>query len=70
MPEQATRILLHGGPGARDAGHDGQPSGHPAKVVIVSNGGHERFEHSGEYCDVDGEQVAVFQWCYRTTIAE
>jgi hypothetical protein len=65
MPEQA-RILLRGGLGTRDA----QRSGQPSKIVVVSNGGHERFEHSGEYCEVDGEQVAVFQWCYRTTIAE
>lgn len=65
MPDQA-RILLRGGLLTQD----GPPSGHPSKIVIVANGGHERFEHSGEYCEIDGEQVAVFQWSYRTTIAE
>ncbi|MEV7381743.1 DUF5988 family protein [Streptomyces lydicus] len=39
-------------------------------VRLVRGNGYERFEFYGEYAELDGEQVPVYRWHYRTTIAE
>ncbi len=39
-------------------------------VRLVRGSGYERFEFYGEYAELDGEQVPVYRWHYRTSIAE
>jgi hypothetical protein len=66
-----TTIILCGGPDCLDeCDRVRQCSELPDKVVVDLNGGHERFEPAGEVRDLDGEKAAIFEWCYRTTVAE
>ncbi|MGW7001524.1 DUF5988 family protein [Streptomyces sp. NPDC054933] len=63
-------VVLAGGP-------DGTPRvwAAPAeedqdRITVPQGNGYEHFEFGGEYSELAGEQVPVYQWCYRTFIAE
>ncbi|MEV0501580.1 DUF5988 family protein [Streptomyces spectabilis] len=69
---EADRVLvvLRGGPGGvartwRVAGAEV-----PQKVTVPYYGRHEHFERTSEVEVVDGREVPVFAWSYRTKIAE
>jgi hypothetical protein len=42
---------------------------HQAMKMLHGNG-YERFEFSGEYAEVNGQEIPVYRWRYRTAIAE
>jgi hypothetical protein len=39
-------------------------------VKICFGAGYEHFSYQGEFSNVDGDRLPVFQWCGNTKIAE
>lgn len=58
--------VLVGGP---DGTHP-WPDGSQEPLKLLRGNGYERFEFTEEYVQINGEQVPVYCWSYRTSIAE
>ncbi len=68
---QTARAFLSGGPPdipRQQRVVDAVESGD--KIVVPNGNGYEHFSRTEEFREVDGDQLAVFQWLYRTKIAE
>ncbi|GAA1012181.1 hypothetical protein Aple_008470 [Acrocarpospora pleiomorpha] len=65
----STRIVLDGGPEFK-YGHVRPTDDGSEKVKILLGSGYEHFVHNGEFLEIDGENLPVFQWSARTKIAE
>jgi hypothetical protein len=65
------KVVLRGGPvGLPTSDRVIEVVNLPTSVKVPFYGGYERFEHRGEHCQVDGDTAAVFEWIYRTKVAE
>nr|AXL05415.1 hypothetical protein [uncultured bacterium] len=71
MSVTQVRIMLSGGPTELAAADRDVPVAELGKPLkICYRAGYEHFVHDGEYRTIDGREVAVFRWTYRTKIAE
>jgi len=71
MSDTLVRITLSGGPielAAADRSVTAADLGGTLKIRYRA--GYEHFVHDGEFETVDGCELAVFRWMYRTKIAE
>lgn len=71
MSVTQVRITLSGGPAELAASDRSVPAGELDRTLKIRfRAGYEHFVHDGEFQSVDGSDVAVFRWTYRTKIAE
>lgn len=71
MSVTQVKIKLSGGPAELSASDRSVPAAELDRTLKISHlAGYEHFVHDGEYQTVDGCEVAVFRWTYRTKIAE
>jgi uncharacterized protein DUF5988 len=71
MSVTQVRVVLSGGPtGLAATDHSVPVAELGRKLKIRHLAGYEHFVHDGEFQSVDGADVAVFRWTYRTKIAE
>lgn len=71
MSDTLVKIALNGGPMDLSAAERSVPAAELGYTLKISyRAGYEHFVHDGEFRTVDGAQVAVFRWTYRTKIAE
>ncbi|WP_229402178.1 DUF5988 family protein [Micromonospora okii] len=62
---------MSGGPAELAAADRSVPAGELGQTLKIRHGaGYEHFVRDGESETVDGCEVAVFRWTYRTRIAE
>ncbi|MCI3928024.1 DUF5988 family protein [Streptomyces sp. AN091965] len=65
-------VVLAGGPSGMARLHR-LPAGQtpePERLTVAFYGQHQHFERTGDNETVDGCEVPVFRWTYRTKIAE
>ncbi|WP_330334535.1 DUF5988 family protein [Streptomyces sp. NBC_00536] len=65
-----TAIVLVGGPDGLGPLYDLQGDELPEKIAVAFYGCHQHFEHAGECVRIDGRDLALFRFTYRTAIAE
>jgi Family of unknown function (DUF5988) len=77
MSDTLVKIMLSGGPVELATADPGIPVIRSVPVAefeptlkICYRAGYEHFVHDGEYQTIDGCEVAIFRWTYRTKIAE
>jgi hypothetical protein len=71
MSVTSVRIMLSGGPAELNTADRSVPVVELDRTLkILHRAGYEHFVHDGKYQTVDGCEVAVFRWTYRTKIAE
>lgn len=71
MSDTLVKIMLNGGPMDLSAADRSVSTAELASTLKISyRAGYEHFVHDGEFRTVDGIEVAVFRWTYRTKIAE
>lgn len=70
MSVTQVKITLSGGPVELGTDHSIPAAELDRTLRIPYRAGYEHFAHDGEYQTVDGCEVAVFRWTYRTKIAE
>nr|AXL05735.1 hypothetical protein [uncultured bacterium] len=71
MSDTLVKITLSGGPSELATVDRSVPAAELGRTLKIRyRAGHEHFVHDGEYQKVDGHEVAVFRWTYRTKIAE
>ncbi|HEU5470751.1 MAG TPA: DUF5988 family protein [Actinophytocola sp.] len=65
------RVLLVGGPdGLSEADRIREVDVLADKISLSRGNGYEHFRHSGDFHNLNGSPVPVYQWCYATKIAE
>lgn len=71
MSVTSVKIILRGGPDELAAADRSVPVAELGQKLKIRYGvGYEHFVHDGECQLIDGREVAVFRWTYRTKIAE
>jgi hypothetical protein len=71
MSDTLVKVALNGGPMDLSAADRSVPAAELSCTLKISyRAGYEHFVHDGEFRTVDGTEVAVFRWTYRTKIAE
>lgn len=65
------RVLLVGGPaGLSEADRIREVDTLSDRVKLFRGNCYEHFAYTGESQDLNGARLPVFQWCYKTKIAE
>jgi hypothetical protein len=67
---QPMRVLLRGGPYGTPQTWDAPSENDETRVKVPSGNGYEHFEITPEFAEFGGEELRVYHWRYRTTIAE
>ena len=71
MSVTQVKIMLSGGPIELATADRSLPVAELGRTLkICYRAGYEHFVHDGEYQTMDGCEVAVFRWTYRTKFAE
>lgn len=71
MSDTQVQVVLSGGPTELAAAGHSVPAAELGRTLKIRYlAGYEHFVHDGEYRSMDGREVAVFRWTYRTKIAE
>ncbi|MGH3859109.1 DUF5988 family protein [Actinokineospora sp.] len=64
------QAVLVGGPAELSDDRVREVAGLAEEIKLPRCGGYEHFRYSGESRDLHGSSLAVFEWSYRTKIAE
>jgi len=64
------RLILKGGPDGIPGIREITPGDENPQVKVLRGNGYEHFEFTRTYEECDGELLPVYEWCYRTFIAE
>ncbi|SCF70197.1 MULTISPECIES: DUF5988 family protein [unclassified Streptomyces] len=67
---QPVRIMLSGGPDGTPPTWNVESLESETRVLIRRGNGYEHFEFADRYAEYEGEKLPVYDWSYRTCIAE
>jgi Family of unknown function (DUF5988) len=68
--DKMVRVKLTGGPEGTPSNWEVGSLENEGKIKILCGNRYEHFEYAHFSVDIDGEMVPVYQWCYRTYVAE
>ncbi|MEU2132270.1 DUF5988 family protein [Streptomyces sp. NPDC018352] len=69
MPK-SIRVMLSGGPEGSPSTWEVKSLETETRVTVPHWNGYEHFEFVNHQAELDGEMLPVYQWIYRTYIAE